>query len=65
MNQLAIAIYTLKMTGDNSLFKLPFFDDEAFPSLVNFLNMSVDNLARLMDDLPITDWPRVQPVNPG
>ena len=65
MNHLATAIYTLKLSEDDALLEMPFIEEKVLSGWLGFLNMSVKDLARLIEDFPMGDWPLIQLVDPA
>ena len=60
MNHLATAIYTLRLSENSAVPEMPSIEEKALSDLSWFLNIPVKNLARLIEDLPMSDWPLIQ-----
>ncbi len=64
MNQLATDIYTLRLSENSAVPEMPSTEGKALFDLLWFLNMPVKDLARLIEDLPMSDWPLIQSDDP-
>ena len=64
MNHLATAIYTLRLSENSAVPEMLFIEEKALSGLSWFLNMPVKDLARLIEDLPMSDWPLIQSDDP-